>query len=310
MHWDQVLRQAEWWAGRGEHGVALNLAEFGSGVMPFLGMAAPFATPADDPGRFWFDSDTFEATIDSDRHVEALMEFQRLANTGSPDQFSWFLPDSWRAFLDGDALFTIAGADLLTAAIDWQHPRRDRIGVARLPSAHGQSATPTAGEASAQFVGNALGPCWGGVVRSTASQPDVTLRALAMFSDSGFQRDRGWSVDDSIDPARYSQLPVEVTAGGGSPIERYTAAGFSADQAQAYPAAIAETLDGALQLPYLRIPGAFDYLTALEARVQAFLSGEVAFADEALALASADFDALSRVHGIERQHEMYLISVA
>ncbi len=308
VDWASLLEITEWYASRDAYAVALNLADFGSGVMPFLGFAAAWATPVDDPSQFWFDRESFAPSIDSARHVEALAAFQALASTGSPYQRSWYLPDAWTAFLNGEALFTIAGPDLLTSAIDRGHPNRDRIGVAPLPGVKPSEAGVT--DSAIQFVGNALGPCWGGVVRSTARHPDAVLTALASLANTQFQHDRGWSVDDGVDPARRSQLIPKIEGDEGSSIDAFVEAGFTSDQAIAFSNAVELTLDAPGQLPYLRIPGAFDYMTALERRTIDFLAGRTATPAEALALAAADFESLSNIHGVERQHEMYLTSVS
>ncbi|MGD9710876.1 MAG: hypothetical protein AB7V46_02270, partial [Thermomicrobiales bacterium] len=306
--WDELLGIAKWWNGRGGQGVALNLAPAGAGVMPFLGMAASYATGPSQLSEFWFDRATFEPQIASTRHVAALNDFTQLVKTGPADQSTWHVPDAWNAFLNGDALFTIAGPDLLTAAIDWQHSRRHLIGVARLPGAPGTSGALPSGIVAGSFAGNALGPCWGGVVRSTAQRPNETLSVLSIFSETAFQRDRGSSVDDGIDPARLLQLPGSLAEDESGSLEHYIDAGFSSEQASEFALAIVETLSAAIQLPYLRIPGAVDYLTALERRVWAYLNGEISHAEEALTLASEDFAALSLVHGVERQQELYEVS--
>ncbi|MGE3797469.1 MAG: hypothetical protein AB7G88_06470, partial [Thermomicrobiales bacterium] len=107
---------------------------------------------------------------------------------------------------------------------------------------------------------------------------------------------------------RLLQLPGSLAEDESGSLEHYIDAGFSSEQASEFALAIVETLSAAIQLPYLRIPGAVDYLTALERRVWAYLNGEISHAEEALTLASEDFAALSLVHGVERQQEHYEVS--
>jgi multiple sugar transport system substrate-binding protein len=62
-------------------------------------------------------------------------------------------------------------------------------------------------------------------------------------------------------------------------------------------------------LPYLRIPGAFNYLDALDRRLNEFLAGYSGEPEEALELASADFRTITDRLGIERQLEFYRSSL-
>ncbi|MCC6313847.1 MAG: extracellular solute-binding protein [Thermomicrobiales bacterium] len=298
--WTDLIAMATWWSARGQNGVALGLAPVSMAAFPFLAMAAPYATPVDDPGLFWFSREDFTPRIDSGAHQTALQDFAALAGTGDTAQWSWHTPEAWLAFLDGEALFTIAGPDLLTSAIDWGHARRDRIGVAPLPASDQPSGTPIAGD-RAFAAGNVLGPNWGGVIQANAPDPELTFQFLALLSDPVFQRDRGWTVDDGIDPSRAGQLPgVDLIS-----LDHYTAAGFTETQASQFGDAIAATLGAPVQLPYLRIPGAFDYLTALDNAITGYLAGAFASPAAALQSAAAAFAALSTTHGVERQHHLY-----
>lgn len=294
--WSDLLTIAEWSAAQGDAGIALPLATATLPVLPFVSMAATWATPPDNPGIFWFESDSFAAAVASENHQNALQEFARLVGSGAPEQLTWNPPDAWNAFLDGEALFTIAGPDLLTSAIDRGHPRRDRIGIAPLPVSSTRSGTPPSGTR----IGNALGPCWSGVVQANAPDPMLALQAITMLSESDFQIDRGWVVDDGIDPSSDDQLPGL----GATSVDQYTAAGFSASQAGQFAEAIDATLSAVL-IPYLRIPGALDYLTALDRSVTGFLHGEIDSAAAALESAAAAFDRLSDLHGVDRQRSLY-----
>ena len=55
----ELLEIVSWWSQRGENGIALNLANAGSVVLPYLGFAAGLAVPTDAHSEFWFDRDTF-----------------------------------------------------------------------------------------------------------------------------------------------------------------------------------------------------------------------------------------------------------
>ena len=98
-------------------------------------------------------------------------------------------------------------------------------------------------------------------------------QVLAMLSESQFQQDRGWSVDDGIDPARRSSCPRDVIS-AAQRSTLYTAAGFTEVQAQENSRLQSPTLSEPLfSFPTCEYPAGFDYLTRLEERVIEFLHG-------------------------------------
>lgn len=189
---------------------------------------------------------------------------------------------------------------------------RELIGVARLPGStngHGANTSQHASAGSVHRVGNAFGACWGGVVRGSSDRPEAVYYFFSLLAEESLQQTFGWKVDDGIDPGRFSQMPPEAIDGGGTPLDKYTGAGFTSDQALQFTTAISQTLMNPLQAPYLRIPGAFDYLTALDGRLNEFLSASDMHPRQALELAAEDFEEISAKLGIERQRQMYLQSM-
>jgi multiple sugar transport system substrate-binding protein len=306
--WEELLLTGAYFQTVGIDTVSLNLREGGQGMFQYLAIAGPHVVGEQNPQAFWFEPESFEPLITSDGHVEALEVFRRLFELGSSDQISWTLADAWQHFLDGGAVFAIAPADLLTLAIDLSLPLRGKIGVAQLPGSNSyvdpitstRHETPTPNRA-----GNVLGPSWGGVIRTSSSMPEAAYHFLALLAGTERQRAFGWSVDDGVDPGRLSQLPPEVDPEGQTPLDDYLDAGFSESQAIDYTSSIQQTLSNPVQLPYLRIPGAFEYLAALDLRLSEFLADSNASPAATLERISDDFRSISQRLGVQRQLELF-----
>jgi multiple sugar transport system substrate-binding protein len=309
--WDELLRIGEYFQTAGIDTVSLHLRDGGQGMFQYLAVAGPHVIGEENPRAFWFEPESFEPLIASDGHFEALEVFRRLFELGSSEQLSWTLADAWQHFLDGGAVFAIAPADLLTLAIDLSVPLRGKIGVAQLPGTNSyvdpltsmrhETATPNR-------AGNVLGPSWGGVIRTSSSMPEAAYHFLALLSGTERQRAFGWGVDDGVDPGRLSQMPPEVDPEGQTPLDDYLDAGFSQSQAIDYTSSILQTLSNPVQLPYLRIPGAFEYLAALDLRLSEFLADGNASPAATLERASDDFRSISQRLGVQRQLELYRLS--
>jgi len=310
--WEELILIGEYFRTEGMDTLPLHLTAGGQGMFLYLAVAGSHVIGDQNPDAFWFDQVTFDPLVASEGHSRALRLFKRLFELGPTDQLSWTLPDAWQHFLEGHAVFAIASADLLTMAIDLASQMRDRIGVAPLPGSTGYDNPITTGRHATDtpnMVGNVLGPSWGGVVRTSSHQPAAAYHFLALLADELRQQAFGWGVHDGVDPGRLSQMPPEVDPEGSTPLQGYLDAGFSELQAIEFTSAIQQTMSNSLQLPYLRIPGAFDYLAALDLRLSEFLAGSSSSADAALQLVSDDFRAISQTLGVQRQLELYLRSM-
>jgi multiple sugar transport system substrate-binding protein len=306
--WDDLILTGEYFRSEGFDTMPLHLRDGGQGMFQYLSVAGSHVIGEQNPDAFWFDPDSFDPLIESEGHVVALYLFRRLFDLGPAEQLEWTLADAWQHFLDGHAVFAIASADLLTLAIDIDSPQRAQIGIVPLPGTN-EYVDPVTGTRhepeGANITGNALGANWGGIIRTSSQMPEEAYHFLALLAATERQRTYGWDIDDGIDPSRLSQLPQEVDPQGETPIDNYLAAGFTGAQAIAYTSAIQQTLSNPLQLPYLRIPGAFDYMAVLDRRISAFLGGETGSPEETLALVSDDFQSITGQLGIERQLDFY-----
>jgi len=154
-------------------------------------------------------------------------------------------------------------------------------------------------------VGNTTGGSWAGVITKQSKVPEATYYLLALMAakeKSKIYAARGW---DGIDPGRrYHFLPPNGTAR----LDTYVRAGWDATDVRDFLQAYDDTYRNPLQLPYLRIPGAYSYWLALDLRLAEATSGQLS-PEAALKAAAVDFEEITIRLGRERQRESYRISL-
>jgi multiple sugar transport system substrate-binding protein len=113
---------------------------------------------------------------------------------------------------------------------------------------------------------------------------------------------RGW---DGVDPGRFSHyLPPDGTAS----VEEYVAAGWDEADITDYTKAYFNNFSAEQQFPYLRIPGTFEYWTALDIHLSEAATGQVT-PEEALQATAADFEQITDRLGRDTQREIYVTSL-
>ena len=95
------------------------------------------------------------------------------------------------------------------------------------------------------------------------------------------------------------QIPEPYGTGN---IDDYVAQGWDPKDAEEYTKAYFDNYHNSLQLPYLRIPGAERYWSALDIRLSEFWTDQVASAEEALANVATDWDEVT--DGLDRDLQM------
>jgi multiple sugar transport system substrate-binding protein len=110
---------------------------------------------------------------------------------------------------------------------------------------------------------------------------------------------------NGVDPGRLSQMPPEAVEGGRGDVQEYVAQGWDPDDALQYTAAYYANFQNPNQLPYLRIPGTFEYWTALDIRLSEYVTEQVGSAEEALANLANDFRDINDRLGVEEQLDVY-----
>jgi multiple sugar transport system substrate-binding protein len=295
LTWDELERQAAFFAGEIGGGIALPQTHTQQVVDHFAPMAASFVIDGSNQAAFWFDPETMDPMIASPAHQQALDTWQRLAQTTPAPVRGGSTGDLWHALLDGSVAFLIASTDFLPFALE-RGVDQSVIGAAALPGRSSDS-----GEIIT--VGNAAGASWGGVVMRASSAAAEVAPFLSYLATPDVQRTL-WS-----DPS--TGITPDVAAGAAPAIaQTLETAGWPSELAESWTQAIESTLSNPFQLPPLRIAETRRYLQALEDRVIPFLASEATTSEGTLALAADDWRVINEAIGIGVQHDLYGRSLA
>ncbi len=313
--WSQFRDVAEYFNGKdlngdgvSDHGVSLHLTLGNQSMFNFMSLSAPFVIGVDNPKLYWFDPQTMKPLIDSPGHVQALKMLVDLVKAGPKEMLAWDLGKSWDYFLAGRAALTFTWGDLGALAQQEGSKIKGKTGVAQLPGTNEYySITQHKWIKTAQpnIVGNTTGGSWAGVISKYSKVPEATYYLLALMATkekSQVYATRGW---DGVDPGRlYHFLPPN----GTGQIEAYLKAGWNEADIRDYSKAYFDNFSNKLQLPYLRIPGAFNYWQALDLHVAEATSGRLS-PEEALKATAIDFEEITIRLGRDRQRRAYRTSL-
>ena len=313
--WGQFRDIAEYFNGRdlnGDgvigHGVTIALKAGNQGMFHFMSLSAPFVIGPDNPKLYWFDPQSMKPLIESPGHVRALERLIELVRFGPREMLGWQSGQSWDYFLAGHAALTFSWGDLGALAQQQGSKVKGRIGVAHLPGtreyfsvAHGKwmKGDPV------NRVGNTTGGSWAGVISRYSKAPEATYYLLALMATrekSTVYAARGW---DGIDPGRrFHFLPPD----GNAKIDDYLRAHWNEADVRDYLHAYFDNFSNPQQLPYLRIPGTYSYLQALNLHLAEAVNGQ-ATAEGALKAAALDFEEITLRLGRAPQRRAYRTSL-
>ena len=313
--WDQVRDVAEYFNGKDlngdgepDHGMVLSLKVGAQGMFHFMSLSAPFVIGPANPRLYWFDPQTMKPLLDSPGHVRALTMLVDLVKFGPKEMLNWDLGSSWDHFLAGRAALTLTWGDLGALAQQPGSRVRGKVGSVQLPGTHEYydvSRQKWVKPERPNRVGNTTGGSWAGVISRFSKAPAATYYLLALMASEPKSRvyaARGW---DGIDPGRrYHLLPP---AGTGR-LEDYLKAGWDSADVRDFLQAYDGTFSNPLQLPYLRIPGAFSYWQLLDLHLAAAATGQLS-PQAALKAASVDFEEITVRLGRNAQRSAYRASL-
>lgn len=314
--WEQLRDMAVYFNGKPNgingdpiSGVSLHLKVGGQGMYHYASLSAPYVIGPNNTNLWWFDPDTMDPVVESAGHVTAANLLKELFGLGPEAMASWALGEAWDYFLKGNAVFTYSWGDVTPLAIEQGQPTVGLLGAAQLPGSMGYT-NPLTGEAfmveEPNIVGNTTGGSWSGVVMKGAADPDLVYYFLALMATEPKQRFYAARGTDGVDPGRSYQIPEPNGTGS---IDDYLAQGWNAQDAEEYTKAYLDNFSNPLQLPYLRIPGAERYWSALDIRLSEFFTDQVATAEEALANVAADFNEVTDGLDRELQLSSYRVSL-
>lgn len=294
--------------GTPDDGLTMHLKVGGQGMFHFMSFSAPFVIGPDNPKLYWFDPETMEPLMDSPGHQRAMETLIDLIQFGPEAMMGWSLGESWDHFLRGQAALTFTWGDLGALAQQEGSQVKGKTGSAPMPGTT-EYYDITSGQwkqvEGVNKVGNTTGGSWAGVISKFSDTPDCAYFLLALMAHpekSKVYAYRGW---DGVDPGRFSHyLPPY----GTNTIDGYVAAGWDPGDAESYTNAYYENFGSELMFPYLRIPGTFEYWTALDIHLSEAATGQKSAA-EALQATVDDFNAITDRLGRDLQREIYVKSL-
>ncbi len=313
--WAQFRDVAAYFDGRdlnrdgvADNGLVMALKAGSQGMFHFLSLSASFVIGAANPKLYWFDPQSMTPLIESPGHVRALETLVDLVQFGPREMLGWESGKSWDHFLAGRAALTITWGDLGSLAQQEGSKIKGRVGVATLPGTpeyYSVAQRRWIKSEAPHRVGNTTGGSWAGVISRLSKSPRASYYLLALMATkqkSMVYAVRGW---DGIDPGRgYHFLPPQ----GSADIAEYLKAGWSPTDVRDYLRAYHENFSNPLQLPYLRIPGTYSYLQALNLHLAKAASGQLAPA-AALAATALDFEEITLRMGRDSQRRAYRASL-
>ncbi len=313
--WKEFRDVAEYFNGKdligdGVAGSGLTLAlKVGSqGMFHFMSLSAPFVIGPANSKLYWFDPLTMKPLINSPGHVRALQTLVDLVKFGPKEMLDWDLGASWDCFLAGHAALTFTWGDLGGLSEQEGSRVKGRLGAAPMPGTTEYYAIPRHQWVRApapNYVGNTIGGSWSGVISRYSKSPEAAYYLLALMANkekSLVYAARGW---DGIDPGRIYHFPPPFGTGS---IDNYTRLGWDAEDARRYLAAYAQSFSNPLQLPYLRIPGAFSYWQAMDVHLAEAAAGHLS-PEDALKATSVDFEEITLRLGRQKQARSYRTSM-
>ncbi|WP_395834986.1 ABC transporter substrate-binding protein [Cystobacter fuscus] len=313
--WEQFRDVAEYFNGHDlngdgvpDHGLGIGLKPGAQGMFNFMSLSAPFVIGPDNPRLYWFDPKTMKPLIDGPGHVRALEVLVELVRFGPREMLTWDMGKSWDYFLAGRSALTFTWGDLGALSQQEGSKVKGKVGAAPIPGTHGyyniaQHKWVKTGQPN--LVGNTTGGSWAGVISKYSKAPEATYYLLALMASkekSQVYAARGW---DGIDPGRrFHFLPPS----GSGQLDTYLKAGWDEADVRDYLRAYSDNFGNRLQLPYLRVPGAFSYWQALDVHLAEAESGQLS-PEAALKAAAVDFEEITLRLGRERQRRAYRTSM-
>jgi multiple sugar transport system substrate-binding protein len=313
--WEQLRDIAKYFTGKplggdagNGHGISMHIKVGGQGMFHFMSLSAPYVIGPENPKLYWFDPDNMDPLIESEGHKRAMALYTELVQYGPEAMAGWALGEAWDYFLRGNAVFTYSWGDVAALAVERNSYVKGRVGSAHLPGTMAY-VNPKTGEeyqvTEPNLVGNTTGGSWAGVIMKSSDEPELAYYWLALMATEPKQRFYAARGTDGVDPGRKSQImPPEGTGN----VEDYVAQGWDPTDAEEYGRAYYQNYQNPNQLPFLRIPGTFEYWTGMDVRLSEVVTGQ-STPEEALANIAQDFRDINDRLGVEEQLEIYKASL-
>ncbi len=313
--WDQFRDAAAYFNGKDlngdgvpDHGVSLHLKVGEQGMFHYMSFSAPFVIGPANPRLYWFDPQTMKPLVESPGHLRALKVLIELAKHGPKEMLQWDIGKSWDHFLAGRAALTFTWGNVGGLAQEQGSRIKGKVGAAHIPGTHEYyhvAQQKWIKSAQPNRVANVTGGSWAGVISRYSKAPEATYYLLALMATkekSIVYAARGW---DGVDPGRRSHfLPPH----GNARLDDYLRFGWDSADIRDYLQAYHDNFNNKLQLPFLRIPGAFSYWRALDVHLGEAAAGQIS-PEAALKATAVDFEEITIRLGREPQKRAYRASL-
>ncbi len=313
--WEELRDIAKYFTGKplgGDaetgHGISMHLKVGGQGMFHFMSLSAPFVIGPENPKLYWFDPENMDPLVESEGHRRAMALYLELVQYGPQAMLAWALGEAWDYFLRGNAVFTYSWGDVAALAVERNSFVKGKVGTSQLPGTMAYVDPKLGQEYPVQtpnLVGNTTGGSWAPVIMKGSDQPELAYYFCALLATEPKERYFAAVGTDGVDPGKtYQILPPEGTGN----VEDYLAQGWVAQDAQEYTKAYFDNYQNPNQLPFLRIPGTFEYWTAMDVRLSEAVTN-AASPEEALASMAQDFRDINDRLGVAEQLEIYKASL-
>ncbi len=313
--WDEFGDVAEYFNGKdlngdgqGDSGLTMHLKVGGQGMFHFMSFSAPYVIGPENPSLYWFDPENMEPLVESEGHRRAMELYLELVQYGPQAMAGWALGEAWQYFLDGNAMFTYSWGDVAALAVERDSYVKGIIGTAQLPGTLAY-VNPQTGEEYAvtepNLVGNTTGGSWSGVIMKASQNPDLAYYFLALNATEAKQRYYAARGTDGVDPGKTYQILPPTGTGA---VEDYVALGWDPADAEDYTKAYYDNYQNPNQLPFLRIPGTFEYWTAMDIQLSEAVT-QAGTPEQVLQTMADEFQRITDNLGRDQQLEIYKRSV-
>lgn len=306
--WSQYRDIAEFFHGRDApdggalYGTAEAFAPGGQQLWDVFSRASAYTNHPQFPGAQFFDPDTMRAQVNNPGWVRAVEEYADILQFCPPGARDFGIAQAREAFLAGQTAMVLDWGDTAQNANDVEQSRiRGKVGYFSLPgSQQTWNGRTWRWEAlgkpyKAPFL--AFGGWVGSVPESSTNQEAAWSYIMWFGSPENSLRDVV-SAGTGINPYRWTHF---------ADIDAWTQV-FSRSAASEYLAVLRSSLDSPNAAPDLRIPGFFQYTSALEAQLNEILDRELSV-DEALDRVAAQWNKITQSHGVEAQRAVYRASM-
>jgi multiple sugar transport system substrate-binding protein len=304
--WTQYRDIAEYFSKQGEgvFGVMESMTRKTQTFWTYLSRTVPYVSRGEG-WELFFDPDDMTPLINSPGHVRALEDMVEIVKYGPPDILEFDVGDIRAQFPQGDAALALDWASI--GMIPPDRTNQEVIGFQRIPGSN-EVYNHETGEWTELDEPNRVpfmaANGWGAAIPVTSPEKDAAFDLISFLTSS----------ETSIQLV--SMRDNEESAVGYQPfrkshfenIDAWTESGWKRNIAQQYLDQTHQSLEADFVQPDLRIPGAFEYLDALDAGVTSALAGQQS-PQEALDEVAQEWDEITERLGREEQLKQYRASL-